>query len=55
VIIAHGAFLTFCTETLGFSRLFPGIIFTLLTLDANFRIPLYREYALALGLAGVFS
>jgi hypothetical protein len=55
VIIAHGAFLAFCTETLGFFRLFPGIIFTLLTLDANFRIPLYREYALALGLAGVSS
>ena len=52
-IIAHGAFLSFCTEALNFSQLFPGITSTLLTLDANFRIPLYREYALALGLAGV--
>lgn len=54
-IIAHGAFLAFSTSSLHFSRLFPGITPTLLTLDANFRIPLYREYALALGLAGVSS
>ncbi|KAK6615118.1 Diacylglycerol O-acyltransferase 2A [Botrytis cinerea] len=33
--------------------LFPGIKNTLLTLDTNFRIPLYREYALAMGLASV--
>jgi 2-acylglycerol O-acyltransferase 2 len=52
-IIAHGAFLAFSTSALHFSSLFPGITPTLLTLDANFRIPLYREYALALGLAGV--
>jgi 2-acylglycerol O-acyltransferase 2 len=54
-IIAHGAFLAFSTSALDFSTLFPGITPTLLTLDANFRIPLYREYALALGLAGVSS
>jgi 2-acylglycerol O-acyltransferase 2 len=54
-IIAHGAFLAFCTEALNFAHLFPGLTSTLLTLDANFRIPLYREYALALGLAGVSS
>jgi 2-acylglycerol O-acyltransferase 2 len=54
-IIAHGAFLAFCTEALNFTHIFPGITSTLLTLDANFRIPLYREYALALGLAGVSS
>jgi 2-acylglycerol O-acyltransferase 2/2-acylglycerol O-acyltransferase 1 len=33
--------------------LFPGITNSLLTLDANFRIPFYREYALGLGLASV--
>ena len=33
--------------------MFPGITNTLLTLDSNFRIPLYREYALAMGLASV--
>ena len=52
-IISHGAFAAFATEALGFSRLFPGITNTLLTLDSNFRIPLYREYALAMGLASV--
>ena len=52
-IISHGAFAAFGTEALGFSRLFPGITNTLLTLDSNFRIPFYREYALAMGLASV--
>jgi 2-acylglycerol O-acyltransferase 2 len=48
-----GAFAAFCTEALGFSQLFPGIKNTLLTLDSNFRIPIYRDYALAMGLASV--
>ncbi|EAW11784.1 diacylglycerol acyltransferase type 2A [Aspergillus clavatus NRRL 1] len=52
-IISHGAFAAFATEALGFSSLFPGITNTLLTLDSNFRIPFYREYALAMGLASV--
>ncbi|EXJ65383.1 hypothetical protein A1O7_01724 [Cladophialophora yegresii CBS 114405] len=52
-IISHGAFAAFATEALGFSELYPGITNTLLTLDANFRVPLYRDYALALGLASV--
>ena len=52
-IISHGAFASFATEALGFSQLFPGIVNTLLTLDTNFRIPLYRDYALAMGLASV--
>lgn len=52
-IISHGAFAAFGTEALGFSTLFPGITNTLLTLDANFRIPLYRDYALRMGLASV--
>lgn len=38
---------------MGFSQLFPGITNSLLTLDSNFRIPLYRDYALAMGLASV--
>lgn len=37
----------------GFGRLFPGIRNTLLTLDGTFRIPFYREYLLAMGLASV--
>lgn len=52
-IISHGAFAAFATEALGFSKLFPDIENTLLTLETNFRIPLYREYALAMGLASV--
>lgn len=52
-IISHGAFAAFCTEAMGFSQLFPGITNTLLTLDSNFRIPIYRDYALAMGLASV--
>lgn len=52
-IISHGAFAAFATEALGFSQLFPGITNTLLTLDANFRLPFYREYALRMGLASV--
>ncbi|KAL4911634.1 hypothetical protein BDW74DRAFT_11209 [Aspergillus multicolor] len=52
-IISLGAFAAFCTEALGFSKQFPGITNTLLTLDSNFRIPFYREYALSMGLASV--
>jgi 2-acylglycerol O-acyltransferase 2 len=52
-IISHGAFAAFATEALGFGQLFPGITNTLLTLDANFSIPLYRDWALRLGLASV--
>jgi len=52
-IISHGAFAAFATEALGFSQLFPGITNTLLTLDSNFRIPIYRDYALRMGLASV--
>ncbi|KAF2133903.1 diacylglycerol O-acyltransferas-like protein 2B [Dothidotthia symphoricarpi CBS 119687] len=52
-IISHGAFAAFATEALGFSQLFPGITNALLTLDSNFRYPIYREYALRLGMASV--
>ena len=52
-IISHGAFAAFATEGLGFSQIFPGITNTLLTLDSNFRLPFYRDYALAMGLASV--
>jgi 2-acylglycerol O-acyltransferase 2 len=52
-IISHGAFAAFATESLGFSEKFPGITNSLLTLDSNFRIPLYRDYILALGIQSV--
>ncbi|RKF59065.1 Diacylglycerol O-acyltransferase 2B [Golovinomyces cichoracearum] len=52
-IISMGAFAAFCTESLGFTQLFPDIENTLLTLDSNFKLPFYRDYALAMGLASV--
>ncbi|KAF1815818.1 DAGAT-domain-containing protein [Eremomyces bilateralis CBS 781.70] len=52
-IISHGAFAAFATEAMGFSQLFPGITNSLLTLDSNFRIPIYRDWALRLGMASV--
>ncbi|KZF26877.1 DAGAT-domain-containing protein [Xylona heveae TC161] len=52
-ILSHGAFAAFGTEALGFSQLFPGITNSLLTLDSNFRLPVYRNYLLAMGLASV--
>ncbi|KAL1882703.1 hypothetical protein VTK73DRAFT_1223 [Phialemonium thermophilum] len=52
-IISHGAWTAFATEALGFSELFPGITNSLLTLDSNFRVPLYRDYVLAMGLCSV--
>ena len=52
-IISHGAFAAFATEGCNFSKKFPGITNTLLTLDSNFRLPFYRDYALAMGLASV--
>ncbi|KAK3354182.1 diacylglycerol acyltransferase-domain-containing protein [Neurospora tetraspora] len=52
-IISHGAFAAFATEALGFSEKFPGITNSLLTLDSNFRIPIYRDYILAMGLRSV--
>jgi len=52
-IISIGAFCNFATESTGFSQLFPGIDLKLFTLSGNFRIPLYREYLMGLGLGDV--
>jgi len=52
-IISHGAFAAFATEALGFSEKFPGITNSLLTLDSNFRIPIYRDYILGMGILSV--
>lgn len=52
-IISHGAWAAFATEALGFSEKFPGITNSLLTLDFNFRLPLYREYLLFMGVQSV--
>ncbi|ROW11575.1 hypothetical protein VMCG_01275 [Cytospora schulzeri] len=52
-IISHGAWAAFATEALGFSSKFPGITNSLLTLDSNFRLPLYREYVFTMGVLSV--
>ncbi|KAK2610625.1 hypothetical protein N8I77_004040 [Diaporthe amygdali] len=52
-IISHGAWAAFATEALGFSQKFPGITNSLLTLDSNFRLPLYREYVFSMGVLSV--
>ncbi|KAG0034040.1 diacylglycerol O-acyltransferase 1 [Podila clonocystis] len=52
-IISMGAFCTFATEGLNFSKRFPGIRPRLLTLSSNFNIPLYRDYIMAHGCASV--
>ncbi|KAJ3287356.1 diacylglycerol O-acyltransferase 1, partial [Blyttiomyces sp. JEL0837] len=40
-IISLGAFTNFGTEAGGFSKLFPGVDLRLLTLESNFRIPIF--------------
>ncbi|KAG0351031.1 diacylglycerol O-acyltransferase 1 [Gamsiella multidivaricata] len=52
-IISLGAFSTFGTEGLNFSKRFPGITPRLLTLQSNFNIPIYRDYIMAHGCASV--
>lgn len=52
-IISHGAWVAFATEALGFADKFPGITNSLLTLDSNFRLPLYRQYVLSMGVQSV--
>ncbi|XP_071276096.1 2-acylglycerol O-acyltransferase 2-like isoform X2 [Agelaius tricolor] len=49
-VLAAGAFGNFCTEATGFGRLFPGLQPRLLTLPCWFRLPLFRDYAMAGGL-----
>ncbi|KAI8145834.1 diacylglycerol acyltransferase type 2A [Fennellomyces sp. T-0311] len=52
-IISVGAIITFASEGNGFSKFFPGIKPSLMTLTGNFKIPLHREYILALGMCDV--
>lgn len=52
-IISLGVFSNFATEASGVSSIFPGIKIRPLTLESNFRIPLYREFLLYLGFASV--
>ncbi|KAF9256519.1 diacylglycerol acyltransferase [Marasmius fiardii PR-910] len=52
-IIGMGALTTFATEATGFSTAFPGIKPHLLTLASNFKMPIYRDILLAMGICSV--
>ncbi|KAI9224150.1 diacylglycerol acyltransferase [Blastocladiella britannica] len=52
-IVSIGAWINVGTEATGFSKLFPGINLRLLTLVSNFRIPIFRDIILGMGIAGV--
>uniref|UniRef100_A0A4X1UI27 Acyltransferase n=1 Tax=Sus scrofa TaxID=9823 RepID=A0A4X1UI27_PIG len=49
-ILATGAFTNLCTESTGFSSLFPGIRPNLMTLNLFFRVPFFRDYIMSGGL-----
>uniref|UniRef100_A0A8C8LXK6 Acyltransferase n=1 Tax=Oncorhynchus tshawytscha TaxID=74940 RepID=A0A8C8LXK6_ONCTS len=48
-VLSIGAFASFSTEACGFMDLFPGVRSCLCILGGLFKIPLYREYAMATG------
>eukprot|EP00128_Syssomonas_multiformis_P018907 Colp12_sorted_trinity150504_noHs@33052 len=52
-IISLGAWGNFATEANDFAGKFPGITLSLLTLTTNFRIPIWRDVLLAMGLCDV--
>jgi len=52
-IIGVGAIGSFATEATGFSKLFPGLRPHLLTFTTNFRLPIYRDILMALGICSV--
>lgn len=43
----------FASDATGFSQLFPGLNPHLLTLTSNFKIPLYREILMSMGVCSV--
>uniref|UniRef100_A0A8D1V669 Acyltransferase n=1 Tax=Sus scrofa TaxID=9823 RepID=A0A8D1V669_PIG len=49
-ILATGAFTNLCTESTGFSSLFPGIRPHLMMLNLWFRVPFFRDYIMSGGL-----
>ena len=52
-IFALSAFVNFASDATDCSKKFPGITFHTLTLDLNFRMPVFREYVLLMGLGSV--
>ncbi|XP_034370662.1 2-acylglycerol O-acyltransferase 2 [Arvicanthis niloticus] len=49
-VLAAGAFLNLCTESTGFTSLFPGIRSHLMMLTLWFRAPFFRDYIMSGGL-----
>nr|XP_033814739.1 diacylglycerol O-acyltransferase 2-like [Geotrypetes seraphini] len=52
-IMSIGALCNFGIDRRGFSKVFPGLKPYLTTLNGNFRVPLFRDYVLAVGLCSV--
>ncbi|XP_004620957.1 2-acylglycerol O-acyltransferase 3 [Sorex araneus] len=52
-IMCTGTACNFATESTGFSRCFPGLHASVATLASLFRLPVYRDYIMALGLCPV--
>ena len=52
-ILGLGVWANFISDGSGFSRLFPWIDLRFATLELNFRVPLWRDFLLALGFVGV--
>ncbi|ODQ67305.1 DAGAT-domain-containing protein [Nadsonia fulvescens var. elongata DSM 6958] len=52
-IVSMGAFGGLATEGAGWSKLFPGLPVSLMTLNEQFKVPFHREYLMSLGLASV--
>lgn len=48
-ILCSGAFCNFATEGTNVSQVFPGITFTLTTLNCQFVMPFYREFFMTSG------
>lgn len=48
-VLATGAFCNFCTESTGFTGLFPGLKTHLLMLPFWFRVPFFRDYIMCAG------
>uniref|UniRef100_A0A670XWM7 Acyltransferase n=1 Tax=Pseudonaja textilis TaxID=8673 RepID=A0A670XWM7_PSETE len=49
-ILVAGAFVNFCTEATGFSKLFPGLTPHMMMLNLWFRAPFFRDYLMSGGL-----
>jgi 2-acylglycerol O-acyltransferase 2 len=52
-IISTGLWINFCTEASDFAGQFPGIRLHPMTLNANLRLPFWREFLMAHGLCSV--